>query len=167
MLRALPALMLAATTLLLAACSTKEGNGSLSIDMNSQADAGNVSVSIPGFDTKLQVPTGLMRHGNFDIDGVKLYPRSTVTAFNINVDRKTTSGDARGPLVRMAFVTPADVATVTNWYKGQFAAKSVMATQTATGFSGKTSKGDTFTLALNPGKAGQTDGTIALVDAGK
>jgi hypothetical protein len=33
--------------MLLAACSEKRGNGSLSIDMNSKADAGNVSVSTP------------------------------------------------------------------------------------------------------------------------
>jgi hypothetical protein len=38
----------------------------------------------------------------------------------------------------MSFAAPADVATVTTWYKGQPAAKSVTATQTVTGFSGKT-----------------------------
>ena len=167
MTRILPALIMTATALSLAACSEKAGNGSLSIDMNSQADAGNVSVSIPGFDAKVKVPTGIMGSGNFDIDGVKLYPKSTVTSFNLNVDSKTTGGNSSDPVVKMNFAAPADVATVTNWYRGQFAAKSVTATQTATGFSGKTEDGNTFTIALTSGAAGQTNGTIAVVDAGK
>jgi hypothetical protein len=167
MTRILPALIMTATALSLTACSEKEGNGSLSIDMNSQADAGNVSVSIPGFDAKVKVPTGIMGSGNFDIDGVKLYPKSTVTSFNLNVDSKTTGGNSSDPVVKMNFAAPADVATVTNWYKGQFAAKSVTATQTATGFSGRTEDGDTFTIAFTPGAAGQTNGAIVVVDTGK
>lgn len=162
-----PALIVAAMALSLTACSEKEGNGSLSIDMNSEADAGNVSVSIPGFDAKVKVPTGIMGSGNFDIDGVKLYPKSTVTAFNLNVDSKTTGGNASDPVVKMSFAAPTDIATLTRWYKSEFAAKSVTATQTATGFSGKTEDGDTFTIALTPGTSGQTNGMIAVVDAGE
>ncbi len=165
--RTLPALLLAATALSLGACSEKEGNGSFSVDMNTQASGGNVQVSIPGFDAKLKVPVGIIDHGNFDIDGVKLYPKSKVTTFNLNVDSKTTDGKSGEPVVRMGFSAPADVATVAGWYKEQFAAKSVLATQTATGFSGKTKDGDTFTIGLTPGTTGQTNGTIAVVDAGK
>jgi hypothetical protein len=165
--RTLPAVLLAAAALSLAACSEKEGNGSLSIDMNSQADAGNVSLSIPGIDAKLKVPTGLMAHGDFDIDGVKLYPKATVTTFNVNVDGKTTGDKPADPVVKMGFTAPADVATVTNWYKGQFAAKSVTATQTATGFSGKTEDGDTFTIALTQGAASETKGAIEVIASGK
>jgi hypothetical protein len=165
--RALPAMLLAATALSLAACSKHEGNGSLSIDMNSQADAGNVSLSIPGIDAKLKVPTGLMAHGDFDIDGVKLYPKATVTTFNVNVDGKTTGDKPADPVVKMGFTAPADVAAVTNWYKGQFAAKSVAATQTATGFSGKTGDGDTFTIALTPGAGIETKGAIEVIASGK
>ena len=83
--------------MLLAACSEKRGNGSLSIDMNSKADAGNVSVSTPDFGARVKMPTGIMRSGNFDIDGVKLYPKSAVTPFNLNVDGKTTGGNSARP----------------------------------------------------------------------
>ncbi len=165
--RAVPALLLAATALSLGACSEKEGNGSFSIDMNNQASGGNVAVSIPGFDAKLKVPVGIMNQGNFDIDGVKLYPKSTVTTFNLNVDSKTTDGKSGEPVVKMGFSAPADVTTVANWYKEQFADKSVSATQTATGFTGKTKDGDTFTIGLTPGAAGQTTGAIAVIDSGK
>ncbi len=149
------------------ACSDKEGNGSLTIDMNSQADGGNVSLSIPGIDAKIKVPVDMMEHGDFDIDGVKLYPGAKVTTFNLKVDEKTTSEKATDPVVKMSFAAPADVATVTKWYKDEFAAKSVAATQTATGFSGKSEDGDTFTITLTPGAAGQTSGAISVVDSGK
>ncbi len=161
-------LLLATVAVLsLAACSEKEGNGSLSIDMNSEADAGNVAFSIPGIDAKIKVPTGMMDHGDFDIDGVKLYPGAKVTTFNLNVDSKTTSEKATDPVVKMRFAAPGDVATVTSWYKSQFAEKSVAITQTATGFSGKSKDGDTFTITLTPGASGQTNGDIAIVDSGK
>jgi hypothetical protein len=161
------ALAMAVAALLVVACSSQEGNGSLSIDMNSQADAGNVSLSIPGIDAKLKVPTGLMAKGDFDIDGVKLYPKATVTTFNVNVDGKTTGDSPADPVVKMGFTAPADVATVTSWYKSQFAEKSVVATPTATGFSGKSEDGDTFTIALAPGAAGQTSGAIEIFASGK
>jgi hypothetical protein len=67
----------------------------------------------------------------------------------------------------MSFAAPADVATVTTWYKGKLAAKSVMAIQTATGFSGKTKDGDAITIALTPGAAGPTNGAIAVIVAPK
>jgi N-acetylmuramoyl-L-alanine amidase len=166
MSRALPALLIAATALSLTACSKSDGNGSVAIDMNSEADAGNVSISVPGFDAKVKVPTGLMTHGDFDIDGVKLYPGAMVTTFNLNVDGKSKEDkDSDNTVVKMTFAAPADVPTVTDWYRKQFAAKSVNATQTASGFSGKSEDGDDFTITLTPGAAGQTKGAIDVVDA--
>lgn len=168
MFRALPVLLIAATALSLAACSTHDGNGAVAIDMNSEADAGNVSISVPGFDAKVKVPTGLMAHGDFDIDGVKLYPGAKVTTFNLNVDGTTKDGkDSDNAIVKMTFAAPADVATVTEWYKKQFAAKSVKVAQSSSGFSGKSEDGDDFTITLSPGAAGQTKGAIDVVDAKK
>jgi hypothetical protein len=165
MSRALPALLIAATALLLPACSRHDGNGSVAIDMNSEADAGNVSISVPGFDAKVKVPTGMMGHGNFDIDGVKLYPGTKVTTFNLNVDgRSKGDKDTDNTVIKMTFAAPADVPTVTDWYKRQFAAKSVKVTPSASGFAGKTQDGDDFTISLTPGAAGQTKGSIDVVD---
>ncbi len=166
MSRALPALLIAATALVLTACGRNDGNGSVAIDINSEADAGNVSISVPGFDAKVKVPTGIMAHGDFDIDGVKLYPGATVTRFNLNVDGKSKEGKGSdNTVIKMTFAAPADVPTVTDWYKKQFAAKSVNATQTSTGFAGKSEDGDDFTITLTPGAASQTRGSIDVVDA--
>lgn len=90
-----------------------------------------------------------------------------MTAFSLKVDSKTTGGSANNPVVKMNFADPADVAVVTNWYKDQFAAKSVTATPTATDFAGKIEDGDSFTIALTPGAAGRTNGAMAMVAAGK
>jgi uncharacterized protein YifE (UPF0438 family) len=165
MSRTLPVLLIAATALSLAACSKSDGNGTVAIDMNSEADAGNVSISVPGFDAKVKVPKGLMNHGDFDIDGVKLYPKSTVTTFNLNVDARDKNGTSKdNALIKMTFAAPADVPTVTSWYKAQFAEKSVKVTQTPAGFTGTTEGGDTFTVNLTPGAAGETKGAIELVN---
>jgi hypothetical protein len=164
--RPIVTLLVVTVALSLSACSKNDDKGSLSIDMNSQAGAGNVSISVPGFDTKVKIPSSFMAHGDFDIDGVKLYPKSKVTSFNVNVDSKTTDGKSTdNSVVKMGFAAPADVATVTTWYKDQFAAKSIAARQTATGFSGKTEDGDVFTIALMPVGAGATNGAIQVVDA--
>jgi len=170
--RVSPVILLATSALMLSACGEKEGNSSLSVDLNSQNGTGNVAISIPGIDAKIDVPSDLMAGGDFDIDGVKLYPKTKVTSFKLNVDSGATgqkSGErqATAPVIKMGFAAPADVATLTNWYKTEFAAKSVAATQTPTGFSGTTEDGDTFTIALTPGAAGQTNGAIEVIDAGK
>ena len=166
MSRIYPALLIAGAAISLTACSKHDGNGSVAIDMNSEADAGNVSISIPGFDARVKMPTGMMGHGDFDIDGVKLYPKSKVTTFNLNVDGTEKGNKSTdNTVIKMSFAAPADVAAVANWYKAQFAEKSVSVTQTPTGFTGKTEDGDDFTIALAPGATGDTKGAITVVDA--
>ena len=168
MSRVLPVLLIAVSALSIAACSRHDGNGSVAIDMNSEADAGNVSISVPGFDAKVKVPTGMMGHGDFDIDGVKLYPGAKVTTFNLNVDGRSKDGkDTDKTVIKMTFAAPADVPTVIDWYKKQFAAKSVKVAQTPTGFAGKTEDGDDFTIALTPAGPSATRGVIDVVDAEK
>ena len=67
----------------------------------------------------------------------------------------------------MGFGAPADVSSVTSWYKAQFAAKSLNITQLATGISGKTRDSGDFLIALAPGASGTTNGMITLIDAEK
>lgn len=152
----------------LAACGKSSGESAVAIDMNSAAAVGNVAISVPGFDAKVRVPTGIMGHGDFDIDGVKLYPESKLTTFKFNVDDSDTRGQkVERSVIKMGFRAPADVSSVTSWYKAQFAAKSLNITQLATGISGKTRDGGDFLIALAPGASGTTNGMITLIDAQK
>lgn len=162
------AVLIAVGMTALVACGKSSGDGTVAIDMNSAAAAGNVAISVPGFDAKMRVPTGIMGHGDFDIDGVKLYSGSKVSTFNLNVDGSDTRGQkVDRSVIKMGFGAPADVSSVTSWYKAQFAAKSLNITQLATGISGKTRDGGDFLIALAPGASGTTNGMITLIDAEK
>ncbi len=98
----------------LTACSKNSGDSSVAIDMDSAADAGNVSINVPRFDAKLRLPTDVIAHGDFDIDGVNLYSESEITAFNLNVDDNKNMGqDVDRSVIKMGFAALAVVSSVT------------------------------------------------------
>ena len=103
------AVLIAVGMTALVACGKSSGDGTVAIDMNSAAAAGNVAISVPRFDAKMRVPTGIMGHGDFDIDGVKLYSGSKVSTFNLNVDGSDTRGQkVDRSVIKMGFGAPAD-----------------------------------------------------------
>lgn len=156
----------------LAACSSKnepdEGT-SVSIDATSESGkkveisadgkSGNVGFKLPGFDVNMRLPKKLLDDSNFDIDGVKLYPGSTVDSVNITADKQAAKGDRAD--VRIAFTSPAEPAKVGGWFKEQFGKQSVKLTGDATQLAGTTREGETFAIELAE-KDGKTAGTVVI-----
>lgn len=138
--------------------NAKNDGGDVAI--NADGQTGKVSVKIPGFDANVNLPKMMLDNSNFDLDGVKLYPGSTVKTVNVNADDRDGADKTN---VHIGFDAPADAAKVKEWFKSGFQKEGMAVTETATGFSGKTDDGDAFTLTLTPKGAAMTGGTIAII----
>jgi hypothetical protein len=138
--RAIPAALLAGSALALSACSLKThgdngqdasitiGNGAASSD----ADAGNgqqgLSIDVPGFSAKLNVPD-LDIGDDTKIEDMPMYPGTKVNGVNISAHDGDNSGkDSHGD-VTMTFTAPGDPAKVVNWYRSQAGKHGWEATQ--------------------------------------
>ena len=86
---------------LLAGCnvhSKHSADGDENVVINAD-DSGHIAFNVPFAQGQVKVPGAMMHSGDFDIDGVKLIPGSSVTGFNLN------AGD-HGSTVNIAFSAP-------------------------------------------------------------
>jgi len=114
----------------------KDGNGRLKIG----GDGVGIDMKIPDF-------VDLDVEGDFDIDGVKLYPGSNVTT--VNVDASDKNGQDKAT-VELGFTSPAAPAKAADWMAGEFAKKDIKVARTGDTLAGKTSDGDDFTISFAP-----------------
>jgi len=168
-MRELLAIPLAA--LALTACGTDSKQGtSVSINaksedgkvvvINADGKTGAVSVNVPGFNADLKLPRVMLDNADFDIDGVELYPGSTVGSVNVVAD---DSGSKDSANVKIAFSAPADPTTVMNWFAKEFAANSVTVKRGANALTGTTKDGDSFSMNFAVADAKATNGTIEII----
>lgn len=119
-----------------------DGKGSsISID----GDGVNINADLPGID---KIDIG----GDFDIDGVKLYPGAKITSVNISADGNKPEGQQG--VVDFGLTAPAAPAVVLGWYAEAFAAKGMTTTTTGRTLNGTTKDGDAFAIELMPDGAG-------------
>ncbi|MBY0582459.1 MAG: hypothetical protein K2P68_06000 [Sphingomonas sp.] len=154
----------------LTACDgSKEGT---SISINSADEDGNVvagvdgktgrvSVDTPVFKGSLTLPKLHLDADNFDLNGVHLYPGSTISTMNIDAHKKGEDNDDDGALV-MTFDSPADPATVRDWFKTRLSAAGFTLTDAGNGLTGTTDEKKPFKLDLVPAAGGHAKGTIAI-----
>lgn len=116
--------------------SNKDGDGRLKIG----GDGASIDMKIPDF-------VDLDVEGDFDIDGVKLYPGSKVTS--VNVDASDRNG-ADKATVQLGFTSPATPAKAADWMAGEFAKKGTKVARTGDVLAGKTRDGDDFKIDFGP-----------------
>ena len=141
---------------LLAGCnvhSKNPGGGEETVTINAD-QGGNVAFNLPFVKGQVQVPSGFMHHGDFDIDGVKLMPGSQVTGFSVFAQDK-------GAIVNMAFTAPAAPDAVRAYFVDQFKQKGVEAALAGDSVSGKTKDGSDFTIQASP-TANGSQGKIVI-----
>ena len=131
-------------------------NGS-AVAITSDSDTGKMSLKVPGFEAKLDVPAAIMGKSNFDIDGVKLYPGTKVTGVNVNANDNTGS-------VRIGFDAPAAPAMVKAWFAKAFADNGMTVTQSDSGLVGTDKDGSPFAMAFSAKGSGATTGQITMRD---
>jgi hypothetical protein len=156
-------LLLLGLTATLAGCG-KGGDGTsitLNTDGNTVASAdghsGEVKLDVPGFQGKFTLPKMQVTADQFDLNGVHLYPGSTIRSLNID------AGDQGKDGVRVAFTSPANPATVRDWLMGRLNKAGFAVSATGNGLAGQTDEHKPFALQMTPTADGKgADGTIAI-----
>jgi hypothetical protein len=141
---------------LLAACNvhTKNpANGDENVSIHAD-ESGHIAFNLPIAEGQVKVPAGMMHGGNFDIDGVKLMPGSSVTGFNLD------SRD-RGATVDMSFNAPGSPDDVRSYFLDQFKQKGVEAALAGESISGKSKDGSPFIIHVTPAPNG-SKGIISI-----
>jgi hypothetical protein len=134
---------------LLAGCNVHSKNPANSDgDVTINADeSGEVNFNLPFANGKIKLPEGAMHNGNFDIDGVKLPPGSSMTGVSVFAKDEDAN-------VTMAFTAPGAPDQVRTYFLDQFKAKGVEASATGDGVSGKSKDGSQFAIHLQPASGG-------------
>jgi hypothetical protein len=143
---------------LLAGCNVHsknpaDGNENVSI----RADqSGQIAFNLPIAEGRLKVPAGMMHNGDFDIDGVKLMPESSMTGFNINSHDDNTT-------VEMSFNSPASPEEVRAYFVDQFKKQGVEAALAGDAVTGKSKDGSPFVIRVSQAPNGSA-GKIEIQD---
>lgn len=160
MTRILLALPLAAA---LAGCGGNDGEGaSVSIKgdggntIASVGKDGRVAIKAPGFEGSVKLPRVDLGAADFEIDGLKLYPKSTIA--NLNVE----SGSGKDGGVRVEFNSPAAAAQVRDWFRQQMRNAGFTVEMKDGALSGKTRDGSPFSLKIAPTGTDKSRGTLSV-----
>src|SRR3546814_12506476 len=104
----------------------------------------------------LSFPKIYLDAGDFDRNGFHLYPGSQIA--NRAVDAKGDKGGA----VTVDFDSPADPATVLDWFNGKLGAAGFSLTTKGNGLVGTTDEGKPFRLDLAPAAGDHATGKIVI-----
>ena len=151
----------------LAACDG--ANQGTSIAINATGEDGNmiagvdgktgqVSFNAPGVSGKLKLPKIQLDAGNFDMNGVHLYPGSTISSMNIDAHDKPGSDD--DGTVRVSFESPAAPAAVRDWFQQKLSGAGYKIRVDGNGLAGTSDEGKPFRIDLTPAGANHSSGTI-------
>ncbi|WP_380875388.1 hypothetical protein ACFB49_04440 [Sphingomonas sp. DBB INV C78] len=98
-------MLLALPLFALAACEVKVGDDDKAAaggNASAAVEKSHVSLDIPGFSAKVDIPAFDASGEDMDIDGIKLYPGSQVTGVDIKADGKDAGGKGS---VRIGYVS--------------------------------------------------------------
>jgi hypothetical protein len=164
------AFVVAIAALSLAACGEK-GDGT-SISLNAGGTDGNVtagvdgktgqmSLNVPGFSGRIKLPKIKLDAGDFDMNGVHLYPGSTISGMNIDA-RDNDANEDTGQ-VKVSFDSPASPDVVRAWFAEKLTTAGDFKLQSSgTGLSGTAEDGKVFKLDLAPTGDGKSKGTLVI-----
>jgi len=123
-----PASLLAAA-LLVSACSVHthddDGNTDASItignttDGNGDGNSQSVSINVPGFSAKVNVPDLNLGGDTTQIEDMKIFPGTKVNGVKITGQASDGSGGDSQGNVEMGFSAPGNPAKLIDWYRGQ------------------------------------------------
>lgn len=149
----------------LAACGGGDGNGTaVSIkgeDGNTIASVGKdgrVAIKAPGFEGSVKLPKFDIGSENFDVDGLKLYPGSTIA--NLNVD----AGGDKGGGVKVEFDAPAGAQQVQAWFQEQMQSAGFTVSAKDGTLSGTTRDGSPFSLKIAGQGSEKSRGSLSVAE---
>jgi len=158
-----------AAALLLAGCDVKEsdggntsvtlGGGEMNLTSGTGGKAGEVKIDVPGFQAKVKLPGIKIDADDFDMNGVKLYPGSTISGMNVMADNDKGGGDGT---VTVAFDSPAAPDAVAAWFQKELTGVGYTLTRAGNALTGTTEEKKPFSLTLDPAAAGHSGGKIVI-----
>ena len=161
----MPRLMLLALVALpLAACNRPDEGTSISINADSgnvlgavDGKSGEVKLDVPGFSGKIKLPKIQLDAKDFDLNGVHLYPGSTIDNVNVAGGDTTDGGN-----VQVSFTSPADPATVQQWFQDRLNKAGFTVNPGGNGLVGTTDENKPFALDLTAAGPDRAKGKITL-----
>jgi hypothetical protein len=117
-------------------------------------ESGHITLNLPIVEGQLNVPASVMHNSNFDIDGVKLMPGSSVTGVSV-------FARDQGASTTIAFAAPASPGDVRSYFADRFQKKGVEVALAGNTLSGKTKDGTPFTIQVASAGSG-SKGTIII-----
>lgn len=152
----------AALALPLAACDRADTGTSVSINGDGgnalgsiDGASGKVKVDVPGFSGQFTLPKIQLDANDFDLNGVRLYPGSTIDTVNVATARKDGG-------LRLGFTSPGSADQVRNWFQDRLGKAGFTLRQDGQGLVGTTDENKPFRLELNGDGADRAKGTIVL-----
>lgn len=150
----------------LAGCGSRDKEPSITVRDDSgntiaSVDGGNgqVKLDLPGLSGSLNLPKIKIDADDLDLNGLSLYPGSTVNGVNV-----TDDDDARRDVghVRVAFTSPASEGDVRAWFVERMGKAGYKVVPDAAGLAGIKGSGEVVHLELRPAGAAQTAGTLLV-----
>lgn len=151
-------------TVALAAC-----NGGTSITIEDNDSAGNailstdgngrVEIKAPGIEGSITLPKGALNAKDFDIEGVTLYPGSTLR--NLRLDGGDGEKDGDGKVI-VEFESPAEPTVVRDWFRDNMTKQGFKVTTKDANLIGTTEDGKPFALQLGDIGGGKTKGLMQV-----
>jgi len=117
---------------------------------------GRVAIKAPGFEGSLKLPKFDIGADDFEVDGLKLCPGSTIA--NLNVE----SGGGKAGGVKVDFDAPAAAAQVQNWFQEQMRGAGFAVALKDGALSGTTRDGSPFNLKIAPAGNDKARGTLSV-----
>jgi hypothetical protein len=130
--------------------NSSDGETLASVDGKS----GEVKLDLPGFSGAFKLPKVSLEADNFELNGVHLYPGSKIR--NVDV------GNGRDKAFTMTFDSPADPATVRDWFRDKMGEADFTLTDQGGALVGRTAEEKPFRVDLSPAGSNRSTGTITL-----
>lgn len=129
-----------------------DGNSVISTDSN-----GRIQIKAPGIQGSITLPKMPLDAKNFDIDGVTLYPGSTLKNLKVN----DTQGDKGGQVI-VEFESPAAPTVVRDWFRDNMTKQGFKVTTKDDNLIGTTDDGQPFALQLGASGDARTKGLMQV-----
>ena len=138
------------------------------VSAEGKAEEGQFSIDAPGFEMKVEIPSGIASRAKVESDGDDgdiVYPGSTLSGLHVEGGRKGEGGSA----VELRFTSGDTPERIAAWYRDPARTEISVASATREGgdhvIQGtRKEDGEPFSVRLSPRSGGGTDARVMLVD---
>jgi hypothetical protein len=155
------------SVLALSACNRSDEGTTVSINADGgnvlgaiNGETGEMKIDVPGFQGSVKLPKIQIDSGDFDLNGVRLYPGSSIK--NLNIVGNEKNGSDTGGSLRVAFASPATPAIVRDWFAERLVKVGYKVRSEGANLIGTTDENKPFRLELAPDGADKATGTIVI-----